>query len=131
MTNDKKILIADDEKDTRELVGDMIGMDFSDYNIEFCENGNSLKNRLEKIVGKETEIKLVLTDNEMPGYQGSSLIREYARKINAPMILVYAGDNEIGEQAVKDGAFAYLKKPYRFSTLSEIVGRALNRGDGK
>jgi CheY-like chemotaxis protein len=77
MESKGKILIADDKEPQRELVSEFIGILFPEYKLEVFEEGESLKNRLEGLVGKETNVKLVLTDNQMPGYEGSKLIEKY------------------------------------------------------
>jgi len=122
-----KILIADDNGPIREILIKIIEKSFPEYGLGIFEEGESLKNKLEELVRKETDVKLVLTDNQMPKYEGSELIREYSRKINSPMILIYAGAPEIGEQAIEDGAFGYLTKPFEFKEFKELVEKALER----
>ncbi len=126
MENKGRILIADDEEGQRCLVSEATKMFFPGYELEVFKEGTSLKERLEGLVGKETEIKLVLTDNQMPGYEGSKLIREYSEKINPPMILIYGGKLGIGEQALKDCAYGFIQKPFRLQEFNELVERALS-----
>ena len=122
----KNLLYAEDNPDLREL--------FLTYSekylpevevVEVCKDGFSLEKRLQK--GLE-EIDLVLTDNQMPGSDGSDIIKKYARLPNfdkIPFILYYGGFEEIGKQAVRDGAFAYFKKPGHYPELIELVKKAL------
>ncbi|MBI4116656.1 response regulator [Candidatus Pacearchaeota archaeon] len=115
------ILLADDTEIIRELQRTILGR-FSEYEIEEFSNGNSLRNRLE---GKIEDVSLVVTDNDMPGSKGSEIIAEYAGKSKFPFVLIYGGDEEIGEQAVRDGAFGYLRKPFEMRQYAELIRKAL------
>jgi len=126
----KKILIADDEKDARDSIKEILESDLPDYFFETFKNGTSLKNKLDELlVKRDGNIKAIITDNEMPGIAGSELISEYAkmkefRKI--PVILVYGGEESIGKKAVENGAFAYIQKPYNISDFSKLVKKAIS-----
>lgn len=117
----KRILLADDTESIIEIQKDLLRR-FSGYEIEAFSDGASLKGRLERDVG---DVVLVVTDNEMPGANGSKIIAEYARKYKFPFVLVYGGVEEIGEQAVENGAFGYLTKPFGFLEYTELIGKAL------
>ena len=131
MTNDqrRKIIVADDEKIMRRFVGVVIEQKFPEFEVEFFEDGSSLESRLNQGV---ENIRLVITDNTMPGVKGSELIKKYAtreefRRIH--FILYYGGDESIGEQAIRNGAFRYLLKPSPLTEFSEAVGQALRLSD--
>ena len=117
-----KIIIADDKEHQRELVKEMIETIFEPFPIEFYNDGNGLKSRLERGV---KDVKCIITDNDMiNGPTGSQLILQYAGENGIPPIVLIYGANDsnlIGEQAVKDGAVGYLKKPYTMSQFKEVV----------
>jgi len=127
MGKKRKILIADDDEENRELVNVFTKKLFPEYELELFEEGASLRKRLEGLVGKENNVKLVLTDNQMPGYEGSELIKEYSRKINFPMILIYGGFNGIGKQAVENGAYGFLQKPFGLDEFKKMAESALEK----
>lgn len=121
----KKILIADDDGNMRKINGIIIRSDFPDYNVEEFRDGISLTGRLEQDVG---EVSLVLTDNTMPGINGSKIIERYAktpRFKQIPMILIYGDKKDIGEKAIEDGAFGYLLKPFGLSEFTSLLKKAL------
>lgn len=104
----RRILIAEDNGLLRDTLTDIFGMEFPEYVLEAFRDGNSLDERLKKDVG---DVRLVFTDNQMPGVYGSEIIRRHARRLpEIPFILHYGGDKSIGESAVKDGAYAYIIK---------------------
>ena len=115
----KNILYAEDDIGARELGLMYLNRFLSEVNLEIFNDGDSLEERLQK--GPEG-IDLVLTDNKMPGPNGSDIIRKYARLPgfeNVSFILFHAGYTEIGKQAVRDGAFAYLEKSA--TSIRELV----------
>lgn len=121
----KRILLADDDESVRSMQKILLARSLGqEYKIEEFKDGGSLKNRLERDVG---DVVLVVTDNEMPGANGSEIIAEYARKYKFPFVLVYGGVKSIGEQAVEDGAFRYLIKPFDNKSYLEMVQMALGR----
>jgi DNA-binding NtrC family response regulator len=123
----EKILFAEDEEIIRDMCKVMINDKFPDYEVETFPNGNSLAERLEKDV---SNVLLVLTDNSMPpGPRGSEIIHKYARDVkfrDIPFIL-YSGEEELGKRAVKDGAFAFLQKPFDFAPFINLLQKAVDR----
>lgn len=123
----KTILIADDDESVRGVVKYFLEAGFSEYTIEEFEDGKNLQNRLERELVSPTGVKLLITDNDMgEGPTGSEIIKKYADKPNiSPIILYYGGVDNIGESAVQNGAFGYLKKPSKFAQFKLVVGEAL------
>jgi DNA-binding NtrC family response regulator len=116
-------VFADDDEFVREFVSKCIEKYLPEVNLEICKDGSSLEKRLQQDM---KEVDLVLTDNKMPCIDGSKIIKKYARNFEKiPFILYYGGEYEIGEQAVKDGAFAYASKGDNSSKMIELVKKAL------
>jgi len=124
MVNERTILIADDELNFRDIGREFVEVLFPGYTPETLCDGNQLKSRLEQGVH---DVAVIITDNTMhAGPTGSEIIQKYARNPGAPPIILATGDGGcVGEAAVRNGAFGYLKKPYRMVQFEEIVGRAL------
>ena len=119
----KTILIADDESTIRKLNSMIVEREFPDYNIELFEDGKELDERLNQNL---EEVCLIVTDNQMPGMYGLEIIEKYARKLkNIPFVLYYGGDEEIGKDAVKNGAYDYVMKG-NYDKLENILGKVLN-----
>lgn len=128
-TQRNKIIVADDDEFARETVRRVIERKFPDLEIELFKDGSSLESRLN---GEIENVRLVFTDNTMPGVTGSELIKRYSlnpefRRI--PFILHYGGDEDIGKQAVSDGGFGYLLKPSSLVTLSDMINKALSHSE--
>ena len=122
-----KILIADDSKDQRDLHKDFLGEEFSKFELEFFEDGTSLEERLN---GNVNDVKLVITDNNMPRITGIEIIKRYStapKFSEIPFILYYDGNKEIGEEAMKNGAFGYILKAGDLKDYFETIKRALRR----
>lgn len=113
-----KIYVAEDDTTTLELTTQTVGRHFPRYEIESFEEGGELSDRLEN-----GDVPLmVITDNEMPNMLGCDIIKKYAsdeRFKETKFILAYGGDVSIGEEAIRDGAFSYLQKP--FSIIRQLV----------
>jgi DNA-binding NtrC family response regulator len=119
----KTIVFADDDEFVREFVSKCIRKYLPEVSLEICKDGISLEKRLQQ---GAKGINLILTDNQMPCIDGSEIIKKYARSLEKiPFILYYGGENEIGEQAVKDGAFAYALKGSGSSKMIELIKKAL------
>ncbi len=116
------ILYADDEEGMRGIFARFIGKHFPEYEVEVFENGKDLAGRLTK--GSDG-LALVVTDNEMPFKKGSEVIETYARIMNVPFVLFYAGEREIGEKALKDGASECIEKPATLEELDDRISKYL------
>ena len=124
----RKILLSDDNELIRELYKHLFEDKFTGYEVEIFPDGNSLVSRLEKNVN---DVFLVFTDNSMPpGPKGSEIIKKYGKYpkfSKIPFVLCYAGDKEIGEEAVQNGAFGFIEKPFDIEQFISIIQKALDR----
>ncbi len=127
MTNEKeKILIADDEEQLRVIESMIFGDAFPQFEVESFSDGTSLEKRLTEDIGN---VRLVVTDNNMPGITGSEIIEKYAKRpeyAGLKFILAYAGDDKIGKRAVENGAFSFIQKPADLDTYLDVARKALN-----
>ena len=124
-----KIIFADDDFFMRRVVEEILVGEFPQFQFEFFEDGTSLERKLNDGI---SNVRLIVTDNSMPGIHGSELIRLYSSKLKErkiPMILHYGGHEGIGQEAVRNGAFAYLLKPMGIRLLPEIIVAALSHPD--
>ena len=121
MATKGRILIADDRENNRRCLRGCIEDSFPNYSIELCEDGRVLDGLLRE---NSDRINLIITDNDMPGFTGIDIIRRYASK-GIPIVLCYAGDREVGREALKHGAFGIIEKPYSINDVLGIVGRVL------
>lgn len=114
------VLICEDDAAMRELVASVI----ANLNVEVvqAENSQHALDYLEK-----NDVALLITDLRMPRVDGMELLR-FARARNAmtqvAMITGYA-TVESAVEALKCGAFDYIRKPFDNEELSCMAQRAL------
>jgi len=115
-----KILIVDDEKNTRE--GLKWALDGKGYDIHLSANGQEAMD----ILSVQT-FDLVITDLKMPQIDGMKLLDHI--KSHHPQILVIIltghGTVESAVEAMKKGAVNYIMKPVNIDEFNIIVERAL------
>src|SRR5262245_63433958 len=79
--------------------------------------------------GALSRVTCVIADVRLPGIDGTELQRRIRReRRQLPIIIISAHDDyEIRRQALRDGAVAFLVKPFDGGELLEHVARATNR----
>ncbi len=120
-----RIFVAEDYPEIMAAYKIMLEMEFSETPTEFFKDGTSLVDRLNQ---NPTDLGLVLTDNQMPGINGSKIIEDYAkdpRFENVRFVLATGDGAEAGQKALKDGAHGYLAKPVSFEEVTKMVRSAL------
>ena len=110
----KKIYIADDEKNIRELIAAFLRN--AGFDVMLFENGDLL---LKEFLQSPSD--MVILDIMMPGTDGLTLCTKIREKSNVPIIIVSARDSEIDRiTGITLGSDDYLTKP--FSPM-ELVAR--------
>ena len=109
------ILVVDDEPEIAESLADFLTKK-EDYRISLAGDGQEAVRFLQKTVGSETEIDLVLLDMRMPVMSGLDVlawIRSHPdlRYTRVVLLTAAAGSNEKVE-ALSAGADDYITKPY-------------------
>ena len=126
---DKRIIIyADDEKYMREIYEEIHKRNFAGgYNLEFYESGKSVEERFEQLIANRNGCGVIILDNSMkPGLSGGELIKKYSSKLNSPMILVSGDCISVGEEAIKNGAYAFVEKPFKLEYICNTIKKALD-----
>ncbi|MGN0853875.1 MAG: sigma-54-dependent transcriptional regulator [Kiritimatiellia bacterium] len=115
-----KILIVDDEKDTREYMARALG---ADYLVVMAADAESALRQLEA----HPDIVLMLSDVRMPGIDGMQLLR--AAKAAHPrlvcILLTAFGNVDQAVAAMQDGADDFIMKPVDLDILDQRVAKAL------
>jgi response regulator RpfG family c-di-GMP phosphodiesterase len=117
-----RILIVDDEIVVREILARKLGS--LGYECECCANGRTAIERL--AIGK---FDLVLADVLMPDIGGASLLKEAMRVSPGVAVILVTSviDLEAAVDALKDGAYDYITKPFSPEQVSISVARALEK----
>jgi DNA-binding NtrC family response regulator len=117
--NKPTILIADDEKNTREGLARALQRS---YSVLLAEDGRRALELLE-----QQPVDVVLSDVRMPGMDGLTLLsRALARQPQPLVILLTAyGTIETAVEAMKRGAYDFLTKPVNLDQLDLKLKQAL------
>jgi len=115
-----KILIVDDEKNIREVLKKLL--EKNNYkDVYLAEDGQ----RALEIIEDEN-IDLIISDINMPKLNGLELF-EKVRNNNIPFIILTAfGTIEIAVNAIKNGVYDFISKPFNESELIATIQKALN-----
>ena len=78
--------------------------------------------------GALSRVSCVIADVRLPGIDGTELQRRIRReRRQLPVILITAhDDDDVRQQALRDGAVAFMVKPFDGGDLLEHVARATN-----
>ena len=116
----RPILIVDDEPNMRTALFEALTR--QGHAVDMAENGVEA---LEKY--NSNSYDLVITDVRMPRLDGMELLREIKKTSpNTPVVVVSGyGTVESAVEAMRDGAFDYILKPFSLDLIEETVDRAL------
>lgn len=114
------ILIVDDYKDTRELMGRALG---DEYNAVLAPDAEGAM----KALADDPSISLMLSDVRMPGTDGVTLLKTVKAKYPelAVILLTAYGTVELAVEAMKEGADDFLTKPVDLDQLELRVKKVL------
>lgn len=121
-----KILVVDDELELERLIKQRLRKSIREKELElvFARNG---KEALEKLQS-DREIVMVLTDINMPGMDGLTLLnklQEVDQNLKAVVISAYGDMNNI-RTAMNSRAFDFLIKPLNFEDLVITIHKTLD-----
>jgi len=112
MEEKRRILVVDDQESMRSLLKDML--DVIGYEVTLAEGGEEALRLLNTL-----DFDLVLTDLNMPGMDGTALLRAIkAGKADLPVVIITGyGTFHTEKRVMREGANGYISKP---CTLSKI-----------
>jgi len=117
-----KILVADDDEIAREVITALLTRE--GYAVVPVADGLEAINNL-----RIDEFHLVVTDLMMPGADGIEVLK-YAVRGNpniAVVILTAYGTLDTTLEAIKEGAYDYLTKPFKTQEIAIVAERAYQR----
>jgi DNA-binding NtrC family response regulator len=117
-----KILVVDDERGARLSLE--VPLRLSGYEVKSVANG---REALE--LGQQDRFDVVLTDIYMPGISGTEVVREFRRISPETRIIAMTaqGSLETAMQALDEGAFDFIAKPFDIEEVLALVARASKR----
>ncbi|MEA1877009.1 MAG: sigma-54 dependent transcriptional regulator [Bacteroidota bacterium] len=122
MGKKKSILIVDDEQSVRDSLYNWFVED--GYNVERAENAKKALAILEADC-----YDIVLADVKMPGMDGLEMLKriKYLREETIVIIMTAFASVDTAVQALKDGAFDYVTKPFDPDVLSHLIRNAVKQ----
>jgi DNA-binding response OmpR family regulator len=120
-----RILVVEDEEEILILVGRILRS--AGHDIDTARDGGEA---LAKIESRRPD--LVVLDLIMPGVDGWAVLAQLKARNNPPPVVLLTGrtDYETFARGVREGAVAYVVKPFRFHELVATCQRVLLAGAG-
>jgi len=117
------ILVADDDPDIRDILKDTLSS--LGARVTIACDGRECLNKIEAECPE-----LVLLDIEMPVKNGLDVLKEIGqRRFDTTVIMITAyGSIARAVQAMKEGAFDFITKPFELDHIALVVEKALDRG---
>src|SRR5471030_415061 len=107
------VIVVDDEAPIREAVEQWLTL--SGFNVQLCSRAEDCLAQLpEHFPG------VIVSDVRMPGMSGLELLNQLqSRDADLPVILLTGhGDVPMAVEAIRDGAYDFLEKPFSPETLA-------------
>jgi DNA-binding NtrC family response regulator len=116
------ILVVDDDPFIQEALGDRL--ESLGYHVSRAGDG---KQALEFIDRQDPQ--MVFLDIEMPGMKGLDVLREMRkREKDFPVVIITAyGSIDRAVEAMKEGAYDFIPKPFKASHIALVVEKAMER----
>ncbi|MDA8423825.1 MAG: sigma-54 dependent transcriptional regulator [Nitrospiraceae bacterium] len=117
-----KVMIADDEKNIRELLRDELSPLVS--HVVEVQNGSKALELIEK-----EEFDVLLLDMNMPGLDGIDVLKSIkSQEIPTEVIILTAHATVMtAVEAMKLGAYDYLMKPFKIIELAPVIEKAYEK----
>ncbi len=122
MAKKNSILIVDDEESVRDSLHNWFIED--GYHVESAENAKEALSILET-----KNFDIILADIKMPGMDGLEMHRRIKSLNNEAIVIVMTAfaSVETAVQALKDGAYDYITKPFDPDELSHLIRNATSQ----
>lgn len=119
-----KILVAEDERDIRELIG--FTLRYAGFEVELATNGAEA---VDKAAAAQPD--LIMLDVRMPkmtGYEACRQLKDDPTTAEIPIVFLSAKGQEVEiEQGLASGALEYIVKPFAPDELATQVKDILRR----
>ncbi len=114
-----RILIADDEKNFREVL--MTTLSDEGFDVTGTDSAIKAKDLLEK-----EEYDVLLLDLNMPGVSGMEVLKKIKTFEIPPEVVILTGVGIVSTavEAMKLGAYDYLTKPFKIEELKAVIEKA-------
>ncbi|MFN8005719.1 MAG: sigma-54 dependent transcriptional regulator [Terriglobia bacterium] len=121
-TKRESILIVDDETDFRDAI--VTYLNGEGYQVQASSNGEEALELLRML-----PFDILVTDMKLPGIDGTAVLKGalalYPELIG--IIITGYGTVESAVQAMKEGAYEYIAKPFQLLEISHVLRQALEK----
>ena len=116
----ERILVIDDEEFIRSNLKRILSS--SGYQVTVLESGTSALNLL-----KKTEYDLILLDLNLPDIHGLEVLKKVKELNEETLVIIMTGyaSVESAVEAIKLGAYDYIKKPFKADAIKLIIKLAI------
>lgn len=121
--NKGRLLIADDEKDIRELLKDFL--ENEGYECQLAANAFEAL----EMFRNDGDFDIIMSDIRMPGKSGLELLEE-VKQINPDVMVIMISavkDIESAITAMEKGAYDYVSKPFKLNEVAFAASKALEK----
>jgi two-component system, NtrC family, nitrogen regulation response regulator NtrX len=116
------ILITDDEKDIRELIGDILKDE--GYAVRLAANSDECMAEINAEPPALMILDIWLKDSRMDGIDILKTVKR--DNPDVPVVIISGhGNIEIAVAAIKQGAYDFIEKPFNIDQLMVVVSRAM------
>lgn len=120
----KNVLVVDDNETNCDLMKGIF--EFLDIPCRICYSGQEALVFIKESILQDTVFDLIITDHQMPGMDGITLVKEIKSLIkgpNEPFILMLSSLNKelFQQEAESIGINKFLSKPVKLNDLSHIL----------
>lgn len=118
----KRILIVDDEETLTFSLYQSFIISKENYEVVTAASGNEAWEKF-----TENPFDVVLTDITMPGISGIELLKRVKKERPQTCVIMMTayGSDEKKEEAMNNGAFRYVEKPFEIKAMKNIIAEAL------
>ena len=123
MADKYSVLVIDDDPEMRDSLVHLLGS--GGFDVRTLPRADQALN----ILGSQP-VDVILCDVRMPGMTGLELLSSLKDKTSIPLVLMSAhGDIPMAVNAIQDGAYSFLEKPFDPRRMLKLLGNAaqLNR----
>ena len=120
--NHMNILVVDDEKSQLSILNDILSD--AGYAVSTASNGEDALSQLAR-----GDFPIILTDLKMPGVDGIELLQKALQIYPETQVILMTAFGSIPSavNAIKNGAYDYLTKPFQKEDLLKVISHAAER----
>jgi DNA-binding NtrC family response regulator len=122
MKSSTQILVIDDEAHNRQAL--TLLLSHSGYQVQSAVTGEEALEIMEK-----KPFEIIITDLFLPGVSGIDILKRVKEDSPYTSVILITGNAsaETAVEAMKEGAFDYITKPFNFEKLKVIVAKAVEK----